>query len=433
MGFKRSSGYLIALMAGNLVIGVLATVIVARHLGTEGKGVIHLVILLPQFVSSVGGLGVRAAAIYYGGRGRSPLALFRIVVTVGLTISVIYAGAGWLLRDLLAASILKGLAPGFIVVALALIPLSILWLFCDGVLQGLFQFGAYALIQFLALVLKLSLLVVFLVVMDRGIAWGVTAYALAIALPALFAVGWARVAANRTGTPIPLREFLGYGLRVYWGTLALRANLRLDSFLVNPYVGTAAVGIYSVSTTFAELIWQVPGAVSQVLVPTVAAGSQDEAIGRTTLVSRIMFAFTLVAALGLALLGKWVLAVLFPPEFGAALLPLLALLPGVVALSLSMTMSGYLTGTGKPGMTSTASLISFVVNIPALFLLVPRLGILGASIASSLAYITQTAVVVYFCRRESGVPVLSMMIPRRADFAEVPQMVGTAWRRLRAG
>lgn len=432
MGFKRSSGYLLALMVGNLVTGLIVTVIVARHLGAEGKGVIHLVVLLPQFVTSLGGLGIRAAAVYFTGRGRSPRTVFRAILLVGGTLAVLYTGSGWILRDLLASTIFKGIEPRWILVSLALIPPSILWSYCDGLLQGLFRFGAYAIIQLLSLALKLSLLLLFLVVMDRGVAWGIAAYVIALVLPALLAIGWARIAARREGEPVMLREILTYGFKVYWGMLAQRANLRLDMFLVNPYVGTAAVGVYSISTTLAELIWQVPGAIAQVLLPTVARSSEQEAIRMTALVSRFTFLFSMTAAIGLALTARWILLI-FPPKFADALVPLWGLLPGVVALSVSMTMAGYLTGTGRPMLNSTASLIAFIVNVPALFLLVPRMGILGASLATSIAYVVQTGVVLYFYGRESGAPVSAILVPRRADFQELRALGMGAWRRLRTG
>ena len=70
------------------------------------------------------------------------------------------------------------------------------------------------------------------------------------------------------------------------------------------------------------------------------------------------------------------------PAFGPAMVPLLVLLPGVVALSGANVVGSYLRGIGRPGMPSLVSLVALAVNIVANLVLIPRFGIVGAAAAS---------------------------------------------------
>ncbi len=417
MSLRRDSFYLLTLNAVNLVVGMVASIIVARYLGPEGKGIIYLILMVPLYVSSTGGLAIRAGATYFIGRGDAEKPLVRRIFVIGLGLSVIYLGAGWLLRDLLAETVLKGLDPPWLLLSLLLIPIYIFWSYCDGVLHGQVRFGLYTVIQCLSALLKVGLLLLLVVGLKKGLTAGVVAYVTSAAVPGLLAIAVVWFGTRDEGPHTRTGELFRYSLDVYWGTVAARANLRLDVFLLNPYAGPVAVGIYSVATMLGELVWQVPSAVSQVLFPRVARASKEEAGHMTAGLCRLVVLFAVVAAGGLALVGGWLIRLAFGPEFDAALPALWALLPGVVALSVGMLLARYLMGTGHPRMNSASALIALAVNIPALFLLVPPLGAVGAGLATSITYVLQTLLVVVFFKRTSGIGVIEALVPRPSDLA----------------
>jgi O-antigen/teichoic acid export membrane protein len=164
----------------------------------------------------------------------------------------------------------------------------------------------------------------------------------------------------------------------------------------------------------AEMIFLFPRAVSNVFFPQVAASSQEDSNRQVALVSRVtllvsgMFAFLLVPAAAVMIL-------LVLPAFVPSIAPLLVLLPGVVALSAAGVVSGYLTGIGRPGITSVISLISLAVNIVANLILIPKFGIVGASAASLVSYTLSTLMLTAIAARLSGTPVAAFWIPRISD------------------
>ena len=419
MSLVRHAGYLVGLQAASLVAGAVANVIVARTLGAEGKGVVYLAFLVPQFLASIGGFGLRSAATYFTGRGADVRGLVRRVFLAGLLFGLGYVALGFLLQDLLAATILDGLEMRWIHLSILLVPVTLLWAFADGVIQGLRRFGLYTGVQTLSLVLRVAGLAGLLILLDGGTAGAMAAYAGATVLPGLLAVGVALTLARPGGTAVGIRELLGYGLRVQLGTVAQRANLSLDVFLINPYLGTAQVGLYSVAVMLAQLAWYVPGAFGQALFPVVSGSRAEEAAETSARLGRMVVLITLPTLAALAAVAPWAVPLVFGEEFRGSLPALYGLMPGILAQGVAMILAQYLAGVGLPQRNSLASLVALGVNLPALFLLVPRWGILGAALASSLAYGTQAALVCAFFARRSGRGWSSFLVPRGGDVREI--------------
>ncbi len=103
------------------------------------------------------------------------------------------------------------------------------------------------------------------------------------------------------------------------------------------------------------------------------------------------------------------------PAFGPALPALLVLLPGVVALSLAKVVGGYVTGIGRPEINSYVSFVAFIVNIVANVLLIPRLGIVGASAASLISYSLTSLLLTFAAARFTRTPIADFWVPRLSD------------------
>jgi len=110
-----------------------------------------------------------------------------------------------------------------------------------------------------------------------------------------------------------------------------------------------------------------------------------------------------------------IMILLILPAFGPALPPLLVLLPAVVALSGTFVVSGYLSGIGKPGIVSTASLISLAVNVAANVILIPSYGIVGAAAASLVSYTLSSLVLTTVAARLTRSRMIDFWVPRVSD------------------
>ena len=179
---------------------------------------------------------------------------------------------------------------------------------------------------------------------------------------------------------------LKFGLRGYVANLLQFFNYRLDLFLVNFFLGAAGAGIYTTSVGMAEMLWNLPNAVGFVIFPKAANSSAEEMNRFTPRVFRATLALTAAGGVLLALVGKPFINIVYTSAFAAAYLPLLALLPGVVLLGGAKVLTNEISGRGYPQYNSIGSGASLVLTVIFDLLLIPRYGVLGASLASTISY-----------------------------------------------
>jgi O-antigen/teichoic acid export membrane protein len=103
------------------------------------------------------------------------------------------------------------------------------------------------------------------------------------------------------------------------------------------------------------------------------------------------------------------------PRFGDSIPPFLVLLPGAVSMSLAKVMGSYVAGRGRPGVMAMGTIGVLIINVALNILLIPKLGIVGASLASLVSYTLQAGLYVYLASRLSGQPWRSLFVPGRDE------------------
>jgi O-antigen/teichoic acid export membrane protein len=165
---------------------------------------------------------------------------------------------------------------------------------------------------------------------------------------------------------------------------------------VNFFVGPAGAGIYSASVALAELLFQLPMAASAVLFAKSSASSHETMNRFTPKVFWIVLATSVAGAIGLAAVGPLAIRVIFSRSFDESYKPLLALLPGVVLVGAARVLNNDINGRGYPHFNSVTAGAGLVVTIALDLLLIPRMGVMGASVASTATYAVMFAFSVGF-------------------------------------
>jgi O-antigen/teichoic acid export membrane protein len=216
------------------------------------------------------------------------------------------------------------------------------------------------------------------------------ANALALTLACVLGVRWLFRA-----VPAPARSAVPAGAMREWLSIALpllaMSFLRLllsqsDILLIGWLLDQHSAGLYAVASRLAELASFGLQAANTTLAPTF---SELHATGQTARLQEIVtrsargiFAFTLVVSLGLGAGGEFVLG-LFGPEFGAALPPLLILLAGQTVNAMTGSVGYLMTMTGHQRPAAWLLGLAAALTVGLNLLLIPRLGIGGAAIASA--------------------------------------------------
>jgi O-antigen/teichoic acid export membrane protein len=406
---------------------LLTDVVLARVLGADGKGRFTLVLLLSQLGAITIGLGLDRAVGYSVAQTAD---VARRALGNGAAWVVVVGGAGMLAALVLAVTAaIPNLGSADLVFAALALPLELAFSFGVVALLGRRLVGAYNATRLLRRgLLFVGLVSVAVAGLDLVAALVVNLLALVASVAVMLrAVARQGVAPGRPDAGL-LRQQMRYGLRSWPGSLADRFQFRLDAFIVNAVVGVSATGVYSVASSAAEALWYVPSALGAVLFGRAAAAGRDAAPLAST-VTRMTLALGVVVAVPAALVAPLAIEALYGPAFAEAPRALALLLPGVVAYGVVTVLSQYLLAIDAPGRSTAVRLIGLAVNVGANLALVPRMGIQGAAIASSISYTATAVLMLAVYVRATGRGVAETVLVRPGDL----QRLLAGARRARAG
>jgi O-antigen/teichoic acid export membrane protein len=420
----RTGGEVLTARAAQVVAGAAVGLLVARALGPAAQGHYSLTIVVMTFAGALfnGGVGLSAVPPLR----RCELSLHRVVRAQGAWL--VFAGAGLLAAGVVATTgpaaawtaahlgWTVAVAAAVAVGAAALLACDVL--FFDLLAQGRPVAGAVAgLARPVSHLLLLAVVLVSTGALRPGAAVGLFAVAQVVGAGALFAllrrresavlpVGEAPVATGADwprGAPALARALVRSGWLGQLSAIASLLHMRLNFALLAAWHGPAAVGVFSVAVLVGELLWNLPSALSPILVYSSAAagdaGARDRLAARAV---RVGLVATAAVALPLGLAAGWLLPRLFGGEYAAAVPALRALLPGIVAFAPGAVLAGDFIGRGRPGWNAQASAFTLAINLVAGVALVPRFGLTGAAWASTIAYASGAAWMVLRFRRASG-------------------------------
>jgi O-antigen/teichoic acid export membrane protein len=414
-----SSGVLVlfATQVAGAAIGIVNGIVLARLLGPALKGDYYILVLLPATAMVLVQLGLPQALAFFAARG-GVSGMVRQSLALTVVLSVIALTAIAFLLPHLENVYFETAGLGATVMVFLALPLALNATFTSAIVMGRQAVRWFAIVNITYPLVTTVLLIVILGGIGPSVAGAIVVFLVASIVQSTgFTLGARRVSATvEQPSHTPYRELFRYGLRFYPSSVMGFFSARIDVFLIAGLISDAAVplGLYSMAVGLAELIFFFPSAVSSLFFPHVAASSREDADSRVAEVSRVTllvtgtFALLLVPAAALII---WVLL----PAFEASLAPLLVLLPGVVALSIAKVLGGYVTGIGRPGVNSALSIAALAANVSLNLVLIPRLGIIGAALASLVSYTFNAVALTLYSSRAAGTSVASFWVIRPQD------------------
>ena len=425
-GFLRNSATTFLTTIFCLGVGTIQAAIVARVLNPEGKGGYTAAMLLPLLFATFLPLGLNWASTYYVGRKAFDReALFRTMIAALILLS----GAGVLLclvaGFFLGGPLLEGVPQLAFLLGILTIPTSMAILFLNGLFRGEMRITESNRIHASRAALMFCCITFSLLVLRLGVVGVVLGQV--VAEITVIVLSFRRLGGI---TPRPLfrwdilRTLLGYGIQLYSFTTLLYLNYRFDMFLVRSMLDLRQTGLYSTAVSLAEMLWMVPNSMGIVLFASVARSSGPERDRLTLAVCRNTFWIMLVLCGVVALGRNLIIQVFFGRQFLPAAPALLAILPGILAESIQQVLGTHLMGRGHPLPGTLAAALGFAANVVLNFLWIPRYGIVGASLASSVSYALVAVVVAVVFLRISQTRARDAFIPRKEDWDRIVGILG---------
>jgi len=109
-------------------------------------------------------------------------------------------------------------------------------------------------------------------------------------------------------------------------------------------------------------------------------------------------------SLGMTIFGKDLILLLFKTSFISAVLPLQILLIGAVVRGIWMSIGSIFSAIGRVDLGYKIPPLTAIPNILLNYTLIPRYGIVGAAIATTLSFLINFTVSVYLAKRIVHVP-----------------------------
>ena len=404
--------------AGRLVISAAGTILIAALAGPAYKGTLATLTAVSWMVAVLLSLGLDGAIRYYVAAKKWSLPQANVLIlgltTVAGTIAFVGYGA---VRAVAPAGILSDLSTVELTVATTAILLGMLSMQAVGAIRGFSFFAKVAMLSALANPLVfLGLRAVGVPILPSAL-WAYIGAQVALAVPAqLFLFQKARW---RFALPRDAKGAAWYGLRSFGFHLFNLANLRLDVLMLRSLSTASATGAYSLATTFSEAVWLIPNSVGPAVFPEIAEGGHDRGTW-TARVCRLVGALSVVTALA-AGCAATLLIVIALPEYRAGIAALWLLLPGTIATATSQVLVYDLNARRLPQASLTGAGGALAVTVVGDLLLIPLIGINGAALVSSLAYITNALILTrFFVGATHGRG--TDLIPRFADVGEAIRM-----------
>lgn len=197
-------------------------------------------------------------------------------------------------------------------------------------------------------------------------------------------------------------------------------NQQLDQILMAAWLPSRLLGLYAVSVSWSAIVAPVLSALATVLFPKLAAIDDPEM--KRVLVARSLRSsvlLILVLTAGLALTTPFLIPLLFGAPFAPAVPVAIILVVAAVPLNLGGLCGEILRGLGAPRWPLYGQVAALPVTVILLAILLPRFSIAGAGLASLLAYTASLTVCLIGLRRCCDVPIRDLLIPGRADVADL--------------
>lgn len=253
-----------------------------------------------------------------------------------------------------------------------------------------------ALILEKAFLLGLVLVVPLILRLDAQVALACYAAAAAVAAIWSFAQLGAR-ALRPTPVPMPrIRELAVFSVPLIVGSWAgLFGNQAIDYVVIRTFLPFAELGQYAIAYQIAGTMQQLLIVVSAFLLPKfaglLARGREDELrVVVTRLIPYFLLAFSFACGAGV-IAAPVVVPLLFGADFAGAVAPLGVLLVTAGVAAIFSVFSPLLVAHGVLWPVTRGVVIAVMLNVLFDVILVPQYGLLGAAIATLIAYTVTTS------------------------------------------
>jgi O-antigen/teichoic acid export membrane protein len=281
---------------------------------------------------------------------------------------------------------------------------AIFYIACNQ-LKYLFLSKLFALCNIGNTVLCVVLSLVFVVYFRLGVFGLFLGQVIGAGCFALLSIYYARESYALTFQWGSLKRMLVYSLPLVPGTLSFYLMQYVDRYAINTVMGLHEVGLYGIGARLASLVNLFLMGFQGAWFPIVMKNFREKDAAERFRVVFNYYLFTVLAILlGLSLFGREILMVLTTKTFsqGFVVVPLLVL--AAILASIGQYFTYGIQIALKSHYTLFLNIAALVINVVLNYILIPRLGIIGAALATVLSFVFLTVVAMGLSQKLYYVP-----------------------------
>ena len=402
---------------GVLIVGLLTMVLMLKGLGVEGRGLLAGLLIYPQLLVSLLEGGMRqTATLYLGKKIESADTVMGSVCIYGALVGIIGVGIS-IVAIIRTATFDYTLLS--ILIASLLIPVQLYVAYIKGMFLGLEKYENVNKILFVPKILILFAFVVLDIIGEMTVFSVVLIIFIGNAANLIQSYYYL----NRLNIPSShyslkktikmFRQGIPYAISLF----LIVANYKLDILLLSQWGDSADVGSYVISVQFGELIWQLPAALSLMLmIKSAKTADRSQFSENVTLISRLSVTISVFIGVILYFVLPVIINLVLDSDSNNKIQnTYLYLFPGLLAMVIFKIVNSDLAGNGSPIYSVWIMLPAVILNIFLNYILIPKYGGEGAAIASSISYIFTTISIITIHKYKYRQSFLSYLLIRPSD------------------
>ncbi len=412
-----------------IVLGLGTSIISTRLLGPVGKGEYAIFITAISFGALFFDFGIQSALGFLVARkdlvqnkAHGILVLIMPVLVLLFALSVV-AASRWSKLEIFLPE--KHDTPLYMLLICLAFATTLVSQWVKGLMSANLQFKQINLLNYVRAISLFLVFVGFYLLSEKALIvtdayW---LYLLSLVATMLFGL-WSYLKLNgpwrvERPTKKEFNQIFGWGGLMYASNVAQFLNYRLDFWLVNFYLGSASLGLYSLSSNLGQMFWLLPAAISTVLLPSIAKGGTGQTkanLDRTLFMGRFLMFLGIISFVGALLFGKQFMVFAYGEAFEESAAVLIWLLLGIIPFALTKIYASFLSGVGRQRENLIASYSGLVLTILLDLWLIPKMGIIGAAIGTAVSYLFTSAYVFWIIIRDYDQRFIDTFLIKRADF-----------------
>lgn len=392
--FGRQVGYIITANIAILLLGFIQIPILTKGLGATLYGTWSLITVTVSLIVPFAMLSFSTSIVRFlaaekdKGRIRDDfLSACSIVFISGAVFSLLL----FFLSDFLAASIFKDVNSSFYIkLASVLILLNSMHVLPLAFLRMRRRIGLYTILNLIYGASQVGLIIAAIL-----LGYKLTGVIAAVIISGiLFSLITLLIIFRQTGLQLPrfshMKSYLKWGIPLTPNSAIMWIIRSSDRYMVSYFIGVTAAGIYGAAHTIGNYASFALMPLGTVLYPTISKHYDEERLDETRnylkYSLRYLMMIAIPSAFGLSILARPVLQILTTPEFvpGSTVVPFVAF--GAVLFCFYQICVYIIHLVGKTHITVRLLGTSAGLNILLNLILIPRLGIIGAAVATLIAY-----------------------------------------------